>query len=219
MRNDCILSNLSDQQKDQLYDWLCDLGYAETKRRLAQPPPEGFGINAHRNTLFRFYSSYSRELHRATLPEIAPNAPDLLERAHLLSASKSALAHSIYGLAHSPSEPQQFNQLSRAIYRQELLALKQAYLAIAEQHAAIARERAEIERQRLKLAEIKFRFEASNQVACHAVKIKKILQDKQTSVEDKIWQVSDIVFGPSPDAANYHSLRPAPNATPPAPTE
>jgi hypothetical protein len=221
MRKDCILSQLNEEQKDQLYDWLCESTYAEVQKRLAQPAPEGFGIQVHRNTLWRFYSGCSRQLRNQALVELRAAPEDPADHAELLIAAKSALAFSTFQRAQSPSRADAINELSRVLYRHEMLAARQSYLALAAQHVAIARERAEVERQRLKLEEVKFRFDASKEAALRAFEIKEVLKEPDITIEDKVWAVSDIVFGPSPDRVRYHSQSPNPlpdNSGPSDPT-
>ncbi|HEY6226267.1 MAG TPA: hypothetical protein VI282_04000 [Verrucomicrobiae bacterium] len=134
----------------------------------------------------------------------------MCSRPRLLAASSAALAYSTYNLSQAASRPELLNQLSRALYRHQSLNLKRAFLDVAEKHAAIADERLQIERQRLRLGEIFFRFNASKQVAIHALETKDILKDHSLDTEQKVWQVSDIVFGPCPSREKYASCSPNP---------
>lgn len=206
MRNDNTLSNLTADQLDELFAWLNNSTYAEVEKRVAQPPPDGFGLKVHLTTLRRFYS----ERLKADCETALADGPDPLVTGRLLAASDNALAYSTYSLARSPARPETLNQLSRALHRRQSLDLKRAYLEIAHKHAALAEARVEIERQRLKLAEIIFRFEASREAALEALKIKEILHAKGPDLEQKVWQVSDVVFGPSPDRHKYASRSPNP---------
>ena len=53
-RPDSTLAQLTDDQQAQVFDWLQDLSYTETIKRLALPPPEGFGIKTYRASLHRY---------------------------------------------------------------------------------------------------------------------------------------------------------------------
>ena len=41
-RSDSLLSQLTEDQQAQVYDWLMTIGYTKTLQKLAQPPPDGF---------------------------------------------------------------------------------------------------------------------------------------------------------------------------------
>src|SRR5688500_1546752 len=50
-RSDSRLFKLSADQQARLYEWIHKLGYAKAKELAAQPPPDGFGIRTHLNSL------------------------------------------------------------------------------------------------------------------------------------------------------------------------
>src|SRR5687768_3538516 len=58
-RSDSRLFKLSADQQAQLYDWIHKLGYAKAKELAALPPPDGFGIKTHLNSLCRFVARYA----------------------------------------------------------------------------------------------------------------------------------------------------------------
>jgi hypothetical protein len=58
-RSDSRLFKLSADQQAQLYDWIHKLGYAKAKELAAQPPPQGFGVKTHLNSLCRFVARYT----------------------------------------------------------------------------------------------------------------------------------------------------------------
>lgn len=206
MRNDNTLSNLAADQLDDLFAWLTDSTYAEVEKRVAQPSPEGFGLKVHLTTLRRFY----HERLRAECDAALADDTDPFVTGRLVVASDKALAYSTYSLARSQARPELLNQLSRALHRRQSLDLKRAFLEVAHKHAELAEARVEIERQRLKLAEITFRFNASKEAAVQALKIKETLHTKGPDLEQKVWQVSDLVFGPSPDRHKFASRSPNP---------
>ena len=54
-RPDDVLGNLSEDDQDRILDWLEHISYREVLKRIAEPAPEGFGLNIHYNTLRKFY--------------------------------------------------------------------------------------------------------------------------------------------------------------------
>jgi hypothetical protein len=58
-RSDSRLFKLSDEQQAQLYGWIHKFGYAKAKELAGQPPPDGFGIKTHLNSLCRFVARYT----------------------------------------------------------------------------------------------------------------------------------------------------------------
>jgi len=54
-RPDDVLGNLSEDDQDRILDWLEHVSYREVLKRIAEPAPEGFGLNVHYNTLRKFY--------------------------------------------------------------------------------------------------------------------------------------------------------------------
>jgi hypothetical protein len=58
-RSDSRLFQLSTDQQAQLYHWIHKLGYAKARELAALPPPDGFGIKTHLNSLCRFVARYS----------------------------------------------------------------------------------------------------------------------------------------------------------------
>ena len=55
MRSDAALSKLTGEQQADLFDWLTTDTYDVVLKRIVQPPPVGFGIKTHINSLYRFY--------------------------------------------------------------------------------------------------------------------------------------------------------------------
>jgi uncharacterized coiled-coil protein SlyX len=212
MRNDNTLAPLAEDQLNELFTWLNDLSYAEVEKRVLQPPPVGFGLKVHVTTLRRFYQERLKAECDAALLDHA----DPASAGPLIAASQTALAYATYSLARSPARPDMLNHLSRTLHRHHSLELKRSFLDIAQRHAAIAEARVDIERQRLQLAEITFRFNAAKEAAIHAVAIKETLSSDHIDTEQKVWRVSDIVFGPSPAREKFASCSPNPAARPPA---
>ncbi len=72
------LETLTDEQRDQLYDWLLEMPVSKVAEKIAQPAPEGFGLKTHITTLRRFK-------HRRW----AEQAADQLEAARLAAANSN----------------------------------------------------------------------------------------------------------------------------------
>jgi hypothetical protein len=62
MRSDATLSKLTEEQQADLFDWLTTDSYDVVLKRIAQPPPKGFGIKTHINSLYRFYEQRQAQL-------------------------------------------------------------------------------------------------------------------------------------------------------------
>ena len=54
-RPDDVLGNLSEDDQDRILEWLEHASYREVLKRIAEPAPEGFGLNVHYNSLRKFY--------------------------------------------------------------------------------------------------------------------------------------------------------------------
>jgi hypothetical protein len=54
-RPDDILGNLSSTDQDTILAWCDDEPYRDVLKRIAAPPPEGFGLEVHYGTLRNFY--------------------------------------------------------------------------------------------------------------------------------------------------------------------
>src|SRR4051812_22731342 len=81
MRSDAALSILTEEQQADLFDWLTTETYDVVLKRIAQPPPYGFGIKTHLNSLYRFYEQRqaairAHDLHRLNSIKWEDEAPD-----------------------------------------------------------------------------------------------------------------------------------------------
>src|SRR5207253_4045320 len=71
MRKDCALSKLTEEQKADLFDWLTTDTYDVVLKRVAQPPPQGFGIKTHINSLYRFYQQRQAQIRAEDLVNLS----------------------------------------------------------------------------------------------------------------------------------------------------
>jgi len=164
--------------------------YREVQKRCAAPPPGGFGLPVHLNTLLRFFKSerrrrHAEELAEAKFNELADDNPE-----QLLQNVKVELAHACFDLAHNPDNGS-VNSLSRVVHRLDHIRLEQ--------------QRLTLEREFLAEKKRQFNFNASRIAAIHASKIHKVIETRGPDAEDKTWMVSEIVFGPAPGQEKFAS--------------
>src|SRR5688572_31508394 len=136
------LDQLTNDQRDQLYDLLTDLPTKEVVERIAQPAPEGFGIKTHITTLRRFKNRYWAELAAdredsakrfANSTSSTPENGDKL--AVLDTGIQIAIRHHMFERVSCASiTDDQLSMVSRWTHRQEKLKLE-------VQRVQIARER------------------------------------------------------------------------------
>jgi hypothetical protein len=192
MRSDCILQKLTPTQLDLIFELLsAGSSFRQVRLHCAKPPPEGLGLELHHTTLVRFFKSERRRRHAEDLAQskfddLASENPE-----ELLQNVRVELAHACYDLANDP-QPTAINALSRVTHRLDRLKLDQQRIAIEQQRLTLERDfLAEKIRQ--------FNFNAAKEAAIYAHKIKPILQDKTIDLENKVWQVSNVIFGPKPN--------------------
>ena len=70
-RSDAALSRLTEEQQADLFDWLTIDSYEVVLKRIAQPPPKGFGIKTHINSLYRFYEQHRAQIRAMDLNRLA----------------------------------------------------------------------------------------------------------------------------------------------------
>jgi hypothetical protein len=190
-RSDSILSQLPEEQQTQIYDWLLSVGYVQTQKNIAAPPPAGFGIKTHMSSLRRLYLRHSQKAREDDLAELA----DLLKSAHpstanLAAITEDAVAHAAFQLSTAPPEVETFHELSRWLAKQKSHQLKERYVQIAEQHLALAKEQLTLEKK-------KFEFNAARVALEHAHDLNQIADETNLDDEDKIRRAREKLFGPN----------------------
>jgi hypothetical protein len=190
VRKDCVFSTLTEEQQADLFDWLTADSYEVVLKRIAQPPPDGFGIKSHINSLVRFYAQRHAQIRARDLSTIAA-AQSGPAAQPFFNAAATAFAHSTYILAHSPLTPTTYRALSRSLHQNEDISVKREYLDVARQHLALSRERLQFDRAQ---------FEYNAARAALAILPELIAIDQLTGIDDeaKIWRVRDRLFGSSP---------------------
>jgi hypothetical protein len=201
MRSDCVLTVLSPDQLDEIFDSLASgTSFRAVQHRCSLPPPEGFGIRVQLPTLHRFYKAERRRRHAEELAETKFDDLAASDPEQLYTNIKIELAHACYDLANYTDAPN-VNVLARITHRLDLIRLEQQRLVLEREFLA------EKKRQ--------FNFNAAREAAKHAAKIHKIIETKGPDNEEKIWMVNDIVFGPPPglpnSAPSTHQIQNSPN--------
>ena len=188
LRSDSTLAQLTDDQQAQVFDWLQDLGYSETIKKLALPPPDGFGIKTYRASLHAFFVRYAAQLKVEHAASAAALAVGTTCTPAFVSVSEDALHHSAFQLSTSPIDLETFKELSRWITKHKSHEQKADYVRIADEHLALARERLALERE-------KFQFNAAREALNHHTQLGQILADPHADDEAKIHAARERIFG------------------------
>ena len=170
-RSDSALAELTETQRDQLYDWLSTHSYAEVIDLAAKPEADGgLNLNFHKTTLVRFFNKEQQNRHAQELAELSLSSPEdsassvpsvvnnpAATVVQLIAAAKAQLAHATYELAKAASEPQNFDRLERALHHLEMATQKREQIEIKKKELALEEQRLALERERL--AELKRQWE------------------------------------------------------------
>ena len=152
LRTDSSLSDLTEDQQAQIYDWLQTLGYTGTIEKLAQPEPDGFTLKTHRASLHRFFVRYSMALKERDVADASALTSETKSSAPALqSGAEEALHHAAFQLSTAPLDPESFNHVSRWLIRQKTLEQKARHIQIAENQLALARDRLALDREKMEL--------------------------------------------------------------------
>jgi len=131
------LDTLTDEQKDQLYDWLKQMPVLQVALKLAQPAPEGFGIKTHNTTLQRYKERRWAE-EAADQMEAAKNAcASSADHAILDTAIASTLKRHLFARASAPdAKTADLALLARFVHRHEKLKLEVERVQISRERLA-----------------------------------------------------------------------------------
>jgi hypothetical protein len=196
-RSDSVLASLTDEQRVQLYDWLCFNSYSEVIKLAAKTVPDGgFDMKLHRTTLARFFEIEQEERQARELAELAaaadnattPSAIEALEK-----AARDKFIRATYELAKAASHPDNYDRLERALHHMDLVKLRREEIEIQKRELAQQEERIAEQRRQ-------WEFDAAREVMRNYVEYQKI--DKRSDIDehDKIWLARDIAFGKPPSA-------------------
>jgi hypothetical protein len=238
MRKDCALSKLNEEQQADLFDWLSVNTYEAVLKQIAHPPPDGFGVKTHINSLHRFYAQRQAQIRARDLanliasgqgdaspsqpsasnhrregeaPDEPPTQSAALDANSFFNASQIAYAHSTYLLAHSPPTPATYRYLSRALHQRDDNTIKREYLEVARQQLALARERLHFE---------KTQFEYNAARAAIALLPELVAIDQISTIDDeaKIWRVRERLFGSAPSPLRERAGVRGPHSNPRLPS-
>jgi hypothetical protein len=131
------LDTLTDEQKDQLYDWLLEMPVAKVALKLAQPAPEGFGIKTHITTLKRFKDGRWAQEADAQIEAAKIASASSADDATLDAAIASTLKRHLFARASSPdATTADLALLARFVHRNQKLKLEVERVQISRERLA-----------------------------------------------------------------------------------
>jgi hypothetical protein len=194
-RADSSLAKLSEEQLDQLYDWLSEHSYREVIAMAGKGPPEGFGVRLHKTTLVRFYGAERARRHAEALAEAKSDRAPGGNPAELMEQTTLQLAHASYEMSLGPLSGMSFNNVSRALHRHELTALRRIQVEINQKQLGLQEERVALEKKRLELEVREFEHSAVEAAARHATKLNEIGSDPKLNDRQKYSLAREVLFG------------------------
>jgi hypothetical protein len=165
------LDTLTEDQKDQLYDWLLEMPVAKVALKLAQPAPEGFGIKTHNTTLKRFKDRRWAEEAEAQIEAAKIASARSTDDATLDAAIASTLKRHLFARASSPdATTADLALLARFVHRNEKLKLEVERVQISRERLAQNNRRLDLVDRSVKVREetLAFRREESARRAAHS---------------------------------------------------
>jgi hypothetical protein len=190
-RSESMLSQLSEEQQETLYDWLLGASYREVQVRLAAPPPEGFGVKTHYTSLRRFFNRRNQEAWEELLKDL-PEGNEGEGHLKMVAAARRSVVGKTYDLASSGQTLDEFGKAAKCLAAMEQIEVKRGYLRVAEEHLTLARQQAELERE-------KFETNTARLALEHAAKLKEIIHNHTLDDEGKIRQSRRVVFTRIPE--------------------
>jgi hypothetical protein len=182
------IAKLTEEQRDQLYDWLISHSYPEVIALAMKPETDGgFGVTFHRTTLVRFFDNEREERQARELAELAATSgidaiPDRINL--LIKASKTRFAQATYELAKANNNSSDFDRLDRALHHMDIMLVRREELAQ--------------ERDRMIEQKRQWEFDAAREVMRNYMDYEKIHQRPSVDEPAKIWQAREIAFGKPP---------------------
>jgi hypothetical protein len=191
MRKDCSLSNLTEEQLADLFDWLSTGALDAVKQRVAKPPPDGFGIKTHTTTLARFYRQRHSEIRNRDLAEALASAPTVEKCKPFIDSARRNHAHATFTLTNTPLSATNYRAVSTTLFQHDDLELRRGFLEVARENVAISRERLEFDRTQ-------FEYNAARAALSLHVELAAIHSLTDIDDEEKIWRVRQRLFGTPP---------------------
>jgi hypothetical protein len=203
-RSDSMLSKLTEEQQNQVYDWLISLGYTETLNKVAAPAPNGFALRTHRHSLQRFFKRHRQKLRTEEIAAAKENRSRPEDASVLVSDAEQSVQYAAQQLASSPMDSDQFRDVSRWLATHKNHELKRDYYQLAAQQLALARERLAFDRER-------YEFDTARTVLIHHIELEKIRQHDTLEDEEKIDMARSLIFN-RPISELPPRINPAPGA-------
>lgn len=174
------VDQLPEAAREQILSWLECHPTREVVQMIAQPPPDGFGLNTHITTLRRFYARHQASS-RPAEEEIArlfeSNGPPALE-----NATENLLGEWAFLIATNPQKTNGgFKSLARWLLKKREQDQRDRQLDIYQQRLGLDRE--------------KFEFNAARQALLHHDALGKILNEPGSDEEAKIQAARRQLFG------------------------
>lgn len=214
-RSDSILASLTQDQRDQLYDWLCAKSYSEVQALAAKPEADGFDLKFHRTTLARFFETEQKERQARELAELAAAADNdttPVQLDSLIRITRERFTRAAYELAKSAaSERADFDRLQRALHSMDLIQARREDLELKRKDVAL--EEARLTEQRRQ-----WEFDAAREVMRNFVAYEKIHRRRDINEHSKIWKAREVAFGKSPNASPLLGEREKGEGQSPAPS-
>jgi hypothetical protein len=191
LRMDSTFSILTADQQSQLYDWLLADTGPNVQKRLAEPPPVGFGLHASLDSIGRFFRKRRADLRTGEIAELT-SALSPQDAQKFQTAAAEAFAHNAYEIAHAPDPAKTFAPLARWFADHENNLLKREYIELAKEQLALARERLNHQRR-------VFEFNAARAALSALCDLQQIADHPQMDDEQKVWAARTHLFGALPD--------------------
>jgi hypothetical protein len=195
LRSDSTLALLTEEQRNQLYDWIVMHSFAGAQTRAAKPVDEdGFNLKIHRTTLVRFFEAEQSERQTRELTELAAEAnngdvPQQIEA--LIQATRQKFIRATYELAKAAAEPQSYDRVENALHHMDLIKARREELELKKRELDQEDKRMEEQRRQ-------WEYNAARAALNHMPELQKIYNDQTIDPEDKIWAARDVCFGKDP---------------------
>ena len=189
-RSDSLLSQLTEGQQAQVYDWLVRFGYTETLNKIAAPPPDGFGLHTHRNSLQRFFRRYSQDLRTEDVAAAKENRFNTEDASVLVSDAEHSFLHAGHQIATGPMNTDDFAKVSRWLESHKDGQTKLRYLQLAHRQADLAEKRHAFDRE-------KYELNVARLARKHAFTLQRIHAGTTLDTQARIRAAREALYGPA----------------------
>ena len=176
-----LIDELPEEAQLKIVSWLECYSTRRVVEMIAEPAPEGFGIQTHITTLRRFYARHSTDSHLDEM-EIAKALVGAQASDPIGTATETSLKHWAFQIATQPQRTSSaFKALSRWFHKVEDQRYRKLQL--------------ELQKERLALERARFEFNAAREALNHRTSLGEILHDYSRDDEDKIKKARERIFG------------------------